>query len=113
MNLKKVKEQLPSQKYNLYCDQRIEKGYCDYDLADFDDYFLKLLPAALYELASKKDHYPDNMFNSSPCTPSLNFLSICSLAKCGNRSEIVNIGSSSFSPIDTLIFSPSVFTIVP
>lgn len=64
MNLKKIKEQLPAQKYNLYCDQRIEKGYCDYDLADFDDYFLRLLPAALYELASKKDCYPDNMFNS-------------------------------------------------
>ena len=64
MNLKKIKGLLPAQKYNLYCDQRIEKGYCDDDLADFDDYFLKLLPAALYELASKKDHYPDNMFNS-------------------------------------------------
>ena len=41
------------------------------------------------------------------------FLQPCSCAKCGSKSVIVNIGSSSFSPIVISIFSPFVFAITP
>ena len=56
---------------------------------------------------------PINRFRSSPDTPSFSFFSICSCAKCGSKSVIVNIGSSSLSPIFILIFSPLDFTITP
>jgi hypothetical protein len=64
INLKEQRQKLTKEHFMLYVHQRVEKGFSNYDLADFDDYLLKLLSAALYELASKKDHYPDNMFNS-------------------------------------------------
>ena len=56
---------------------------------------------------------PINKFKSSPSIPFFNFFSIWSCAKCGNKSVIVNIGSSSFSPIFISIFSPLFFTITP
>lgn len=63
-NLQQIKNQVAPEKYELWCKQRVGKGFCDFDLADFDDYFLTLLPTALEELALKKDSYPDKLFNS-------------------------------------------------
>ena len=56
---------------------------------------------------------PINRFKSSPEIPSFNFFSICSCAKCGNKSVIVNTGSFSSSPTFTYIFSPLAFTTTP
>ena len=56
---------------------------------------------------------PINRFKFSPSIPSFSFFSIWSCAKCGNKSVIVNIGSSSFSPMLISTFSPFVFTTTP
>ena len=56
---------------------------------------------------------PTNNVSDSPSTPLFNFFSICSTAKCGKRSVIVNIGSLSSSPIIISTFSPFGFTTTP
>lgn len=56
-NLKKVPN------YDKWISQRIECGFSDYDLVDFDSFLLSVLPAALDKIA-EKDTYPDSMFNS-------------------------------------------------
>ena len=68
-----------------------------------------------FSLASLSSYgiLPINTLKSSPSIPFFSFFSICSWAKCGNKSVIVNIGSFSSSPIFTVIFSPFVFTITP
>lgn len=43
--------------------QRIERGFSDYDLLDFDNFLLAILPPALDKLA-EKDTYPDYMFTT-------------------------------------------------
>lgn len=49
--------------YEKWKQQRLERGFSDYDLLDFDNFLLAILPAALDKLA-KKDTYPDFMFTT-------------------------------------------------
>ena len=39
--------------------QRASRGYCDYDCFALDDYYLKLIPATLRELAKDTHGYPE------------------------------------------------------
>lgn len=49
--------------YEKWKQQRLERGFSDYDLLDFDNFLLAVLPAALDKLA-EKDTYPDFMFTT-------------------------------------------------
>ena len=49
--------------YEKWKQQRLERGFSDYDLLDFDNFLLAILPAALDKLAEKYT-YPDFMFTT-------------------------------------------------
>ena len=56
---------------------------------------------------------PTKISRASPSMTDAAVFSICLDPRCGRRSVIANIGSSSFSPITTLNFVPSFFTTTP
>ena len=86
-------------KFNLFS--------CEFKSCAFNSFWL-----------SFSSHLLDGMFpitksNFSPSIASVSFFCIWSFARCGNKSVITKTGSLSFSPIETVIFSPFSLTITP
>lgn len=66
-NIEKIysKEELASEdgdffrkRITKWKQERIEKGYCQYDLWSFDNFLLAMIPAALHEFADTTTSYP-------------------------------------------------------